>query len=202
MNPDGAATRAAGTPPIRDISAAVLAGGMSSRFGQNKAMYHHNGKPLIQHVTGVLSGIFGEISVIAGHVDGDYGSGYPVHPDLISGFGPLGGIHTALTLSRTEMTFIVASDMPLLNAGLIMHMLSLTAGYDIVAPCVGGFYETLHAVYSKRCLDPIMRLIGNNDRRVFAIYGEMRARVLGEDELRRFGDPAIMFKNVNSPGDL
>jgi molybdopterin-guanine dinucleotide biosynthesis protein A len=75
---------------IRDISAAVLAGGRSSRFGMDKALYSHRGKPLLEYVTGILSGIFSEIAVIAD--DGERYScfGYPVHPDLVRGFGPLG----------------------------------------------------------------------------------------------------------------
>ena len=32
--------------------------------------------------------------------------------------------------------------------------------------------------------------------------GELRACFAGEDELSRFGDPAAMFLNVNTPGDL
>ena len=38
----------------KKIAGVVLAGGKSSRMGKNKAMLIYNGKPLLNHMVGIL----------------------------------------------------------------------------------------------------------------------------------------------------
>ena len=79
------------------ISATILAGGKSKRFGLDKSMYIYKGKPLIEYVIDIVKTAIEDISIIADNGDRFEYLGFPVLPDLVHEIGPLGGIYTALS---------------------------------------------------------------------------------------------------------
>lgn len=88
----------------------VLAGGRSSRMGENKAYLKWNGVPLYQHMMSLLDQI-GMFRIMVS------GEGYGCHsiPDELPGRGPLSGIHAALSkLDDGYCLLVVPVDMPLL----------------------------------------------------------------------------------------
>jgi len=183
------------------VSASILAGGKSTRFGSDKALFAYRGKALIELVIDVLKNIFSEIVIIADVESRFSHLGYPVFSDLYPDIGPICGIYTALYHSKTEHVFVVASDMPFLSGDLVRYMISCSDGYDVIVPCIRGYYEPLHAIYSKNCLNPVLDRIKNNDRMIFSFYNEVRVRKIGEDEVGRFAHGNDIFKNINSRHD-
>ena len=75
---------------------------------------------------------------------------------------------------------------------------------DVVAPQSGGKrdVEPLCAFYSKRCLPAIMDAIGRDDLRTVGFYDDVRVVPVPIDEVRAFGDPAVLFMNVNTLEEL
>jgi molybdenum cofactor guanylyltransferase len=187
---------------LQKASAFILAGGKSKRFGADKTVYPVNGKPLIEYVTGVLSGIFSDISIIADDVEKYRYLDLPCHPDIIPGMGPIGGIYTALHHSRSEYSFIVAGDMPGLNAGLIRYMLSLAGEHDVVVPFVGGNYEALHALYGHGCLRHVDAVIHSGERRIISFFDRVRVRTVTADDISPFARPDRVFRNINYLADI
>lgn len=106
----------------------LLAGGSSSRMGQDKAMLRWAGRPLIEHQIGVLRQA-GVSSVLVSGVR-------PLHagiPDLLPGRGPLGGIAAvAGRIADGSQLLIVPVDMPLIDAALLARL----AGELPYAPCL------------------------------------------------------------------
>src|SRR5207253_5906553 len=96
----------------------VLAGGASTRMGQDKALLPYRGTCLLAHVAAVVHEAVGNVAVLG---DRDrYGSlGFLVHADLVSGAGPLGGLYTALTVTETDWNVVVGCDMPGLSASIL-----------------------------------------------------------------------------------
>lgn len=105
------ASRSAGDGSVADISGFVLAGGRSSRLGQDKALLPWNGGTLLEHAVGRLQQACGKVQVCADRDD------LNTHGILIrdaqSGAGPLGAIVAALERSQTEWNFFLAVDLPL-----------------------------------------------------------------------------------------
>mgnify|MGYP000272584687 CR=1 FL=1 len=180
------------------ISACILAGGMSSRFGEDKALFPFKGKPLIMHVIEILRLIFDDIAVIGDDSDRYSFTGLSRHRDIVPGSGPLGGIYTALSVMRTERVFVCACDMPYLNRDFISYIIAVSRTHEAAVPVVHGLYEPLHAIYSNACRDRAKRLLDRGERRIAPLFNEVAIREVTEDEIRRFGDPAQIFMNINT----
>jgi molybdopterin-guanine dinucleotide biosynthesis protein MobB len=76
---------------------------------------------------------------------------------------------------------------------------------DAVVPESGGRrgLEPLCAWYSIRCLPRIERMIADGERRVHRLLvGGVDAEIIPLAEVRRIGDPALLFLNVNTVDDL
>ena len=101
-----------------------------------------------------------------------------------------------------EAGFFVACDMPSLNRELIHHMVKVRADFDAVVPSIHGNVEALHALYCKRCLPAIRRLVDSGEYQVFRFFPEVSVRYVDDNEIRRFDPELRSFFNVNRPQEL
>lgn len=184
------------------ITACIIAGGQSKRFGQDKLFYKVNGIALIEYVINILKLVFSDIIIIANDKEKFSFLNISVFTDLIPGLGPLGGIFTALKHSTTEKTFCFAGDLPNLNAQFIKYMISVSSGHDIVVPFVNGYYEPLHSIYSKNCLMHIENTISSGNKQVLHIYDKCNVKLISQEEINKFAPPKLIFKNINYIEDL
>ncbi len=186
----------------KGITGIVLAGGKSNRYGRNKALVEMDGIRLIERVIGVVEPIFEHLLIIT-NTPQDYAYlKLPMVEDLIKGLGPLGGIFTGLQTISDEAGFFVACDMPFLNGELIHHMADVMEDFDAVVPKVDWKIETLHAIYTKRCIPTIKELIDNRDYQIFNFFQKVRVRYLSESEIRGFDPEMRSFFNINRPEEL
>ena len=116
--------------------------------------------------------------------------------------GSLGGIFTGLTAARGEWGIVVSCDMPFLSVELLRHLLTLREGFDAVVPVLNGYPEPTHAVYSKVCLDPIERKLLADDLKIDRFFGDVRVKLVTEEEINRFDPEHRSFFNVNTQQDL
>jgi molybdopterin-guanine dinucleotide biosynthesis protein A len=128
----------------------------------------------------------------------------PMQPDEKPGAGPLGGIYTALVRLPCERALVVGCDMPLLSPGLLRYMAGLPDDAGALVPRwtdAEGYahVETLHAIYSRRCLEPVRRRIEAGRLKVRALLDEVSVRYLDEAELRRYDPELESFRNANTP---
>ena len=90
----------------------VLAGGKSSRFGDDKALARIDGRALIEIAVDLLDAL-GLNPVIIAHSERDYSFlNRPIHFDRIPEQGPLGGLYTAACLFGSRSLVILSCDMP------------------------------------------------------------------------------------------
>ncbi|HIJ58414.1 MAG TPA: molybdenum cofactor guanylyltransferase [Deltaproteobacteria bacterium] len=186
---------------IKDVSGVVLAGGISSRYGKNKALVEFHGIPLIERVLGVMRPIFRHVIIITNTPDKYSYLKLPMYQDIIKGLGPLGGIFTGLQVIPNS-GFFVACDMPFLNQGLIRHMVEIKADFDLVVPRISGYMEALHSLYGRGCERKIESLINSGIYQVFRFFNEVSVRYVDEDEVRMFDPDLRSFLNINSPEAL
>lgn len=184
---------------IKDVTGVILAGGKSLRYGRNKALVKIDGIPLIERVINVMGSLFRHLILITNTPDEYSYLKLPMHEDLIKGLGPLGGIFTALMTIRNEAGFFVACDMPHLNRELIHHMVEVRYDFDAVVPRTQEGTEALHALYGKRCLPPIKRLIDSSQYQTLRFFPKVSVRYVDENEIRRFDPQLESFFNINKP---
>lgn len=180
------------------MTAIILAGGKSSRFGLDKAFIKVRGLPLIISQIKLLKEIFKKIIIITNNPKRYKFKGVKIFQDIVPGKGPLGGIYTALTNSDTFYNFVIACDMPNLSPKLIKHILKQRNGFDVVVPHLKNGYETLFAIYSKNCIMPIYAILNSRDLRIRNLFKKVRVREIDEDEIKEFGDPDVLFTNINT----
>lgn len=188
------------TPPA--VTCAVLAGGQSRRMGADKAFLELGGRPLIQWTLGALAGIGQELIIIANDLQRYAGLGARVEPDIIPGYGALGGIYTALARAGGARVLVVACDMPFLSRPLLRYLIGLSSQFDAVVPRLPDGVEPLHAVYSRACLEPIRRALARGDRRIISFFDDICVRYVDPEEIAVFDPQFRSFMNINTPQDL
>jgi len=189
-------------PRLKGITGIILAGGKSSRYGENKAFVEFNGIQLIERVITVMGSVFERLILITNTPHEYAHLNLPMYKDFIEGLGPIGGILTGLEAISDESGFFVACDMPFINSDLIYYMVEVRDDYDAVVPRISWKMEALHALYRKSCLKAIRRLIESNEYQTIKFFNKVRVRYVDWDEIKAFDPKQRSFFNINSPKEL
>lgn len=183
----------------------ILAGGQARRYGgAPKGLERVGGHRMIDRVARALAAVTDDLLLVANDPEaGSWLPGVPVATDVRPGNGSLGGIHAALNHAR-QPVLVVAWDMPFVPAALLAALRGLGRGADVAVPESSSTrgVEPLCAYYDPACIGPIERRLDAGDRSVVGFYDDVRVARLPDAQVRRFGDPALMFLNVNSPDEL
>ena len=183
---------------------AILAGGMSTRFGgQPKGLATIGGTRLIDLVATSLRGAADDVVLIANAPDAStWVPGLPVRQDVRRGAAALSGIHAALHYAG-DAVLVLPWDAPFVPAALLAALRDAGEknGDDAVvamSESPWGF-EPLVAWYAPGCLPAIERSIEAGDARAGAWQHTVRTRRL---DTSTWGDPALLFCNINTVEDL
>ena len=177
----------------------ILAGGEGRRMGFPKHQLAIGESPVLELIYEHLSRLFVETIVVGHEVAAPRGS-VRVVEDLYAVQSPLVGIHAGLSASQSELTFVVACDMPYIASALVSHLLALSSpGVDVVVPIIGSYYEPLSAVYRTTCTNAIEALIERESLKITPLYAQVRVREVGEQELRLIDPELRSFVNLNTP---
>lgn len=186
--------------------AAILAGGRSSRMGQEKALLPFEGLPLISRTIDCLSPVFERLLVVTANPEVARVAQIPAVADAFTGRGPLGGLHAALVYFQ-KPTFIVACDMPFLNLDFIGHLTQrfATAPYspDALVPHSANGIEPLHAIYAPSCIAPFEQFL--SDKSIHKtpslrfVLSQLDTQFLAPEVAQIYG---VNFENWNTPGDV
>ena len=193
----------AGAARFPGFSAAILAGGKSSRMGTNKALLEVGGSGMLRRTADLLRPLVDELFLVADD-DAPYaGLGLPVIPDIHPGRGAVGGIHAALLHAAHPLLLCVACDMPHIERAVIALLLaSARPGDDALLPRIGGRPEPLLAVYGRTALAGFERAILAGRLRVLDALDGLRVRFIEEADVRAADAGLHSFVNVNTPGEL
>jgi molybdopterin-guanine dinucleotide biosynthesis protein A len=129
-------------------------------------------------------------------------SGIRIVRDVEKGKGPLMGLYSGLSESKTDHNFITACDMPFFEPELFLYMRRFNGEYDAVVPRMNSYIEPLFAFFNRRCLDSILSVLERGQRRIRSFLDLIRVRYVEEIELRRFDPELISFYNINTLEDL
>jgi len=151
------------------VNAFILAGGLSTRMGRDKALLEFRGRPLIEHALDKLRTL-GFSPRIAG-TRPDLASWAPIIPDNYPGSGPLAGIEAALSVSNSGLNLFLPIDLPLLPVEFLRWM-ALRAGKTsalATIPYLQDHPQPLCAVYHRDLLPPLLSALIAGDRKVMRV---------------------------------
>lgn len=182
------------------ISAYILAGGKSSRMGSEKGMVSLVGKPMISYLLNTLSTFGIPIAIISSNPAYKI-FGYPVIADLVTEKGPMGGLHTVLSISKSEKNLVVSCDSPLIPKVVFEALLKQHSTQSVtVIHSLERIYP-FPGLYSKKLLPEIEeRIISGQLKMVQAIEQLSRHYlylnyILDSDDLWKMA-------NINTQEDL
>ena len=187
---------------------AILAGGASRRFGAPKALAEVGGRRIVERVRDARAAAVRDVVLVANEPALFADLHLPMRGDRVAGLGALAGVETALRWA-VEMgrsgALCVACDLPFVSPALLREIAARAAAGDAeaVVPESGGRrgIEPLCAWYSVACLPAVERALASDDRSLAALAASVRAERISLDDVRRFGEPDVVFLNVNTPDD-
>jgi molybdopterin-guanine dinucleotide biosynthesis protein A len=190
----------------------ILAGGLASRLGTDKALQTVAGKPLIKHIIERVSELSDDLIVVIARDASKrkYSVTLPnsakVMNDEPEGKSPLVGIVTGLRATNSRYAVVLSCDTPFVNRRVLHLLMDRVSDADAVIPrSKSGHLEPLQAVYRtvpmlheseqalmRGALSPIDSI--NNLARV--------AYVSIEDEIEKIDPGLRTFFNVNTKQDV
>ena len=185
--------------PRRDITAIILAGGVSSRMGHDKALLPWQGRPFVEHIVECLRAQVDRIAINT-NTPADFAQlGLPLIADpTAERCGPLAGIMAALNYSSTALTLVVPCDNPLLSPQLVTRMLAALEGEqtDLAYAFSNGDSHYLYALMRSDLRDNLSVFLRAHDYAVRRWYATLRTSRID------FSDQAEHFCNINSAEEL
>ena len=190
-----------------ELSGYVLAGGASSRFGQDKALVEIGATPMLARMSKLLKRVAKNVKVI-GSPEKYSQFGAEAIPDRWPGEGPLGGIVTAL-LNATknnpqhEWNLILSCDTPFLSVEWLGYLSerALNSSAQAVYPQSTHGPEPLCACYRTDAGPALQQAFERGVRKVTEALKHVRTEVLDEADWKRFDSAGRLFWNMNTPAD-
>ena len=181
------------------MTGVVLAGGLSSRMGRDKASLPWQETDFIHVILSQLALFCNELIVVDNNRLKLNDPKIKTIPDIIPQRGPLSGIHAGLTAASSSHVFITACDMPYISVPAAIHLCSQSQGWDIVVPADGNHCEPLFACYAKSCIPVIEKLLMQENRKVTELFPLVRCKKVPVEELLAFDPSRKFLRNINSP---
>ncbi len=187
---------------MEDLSAYILAGGKSTRMGTDKAFVLLDGRTLLARMLDLARQLTSNV-----HIIGDPANFAPFAPtiaDVFPGCGPLGGVHAALRSSRTDLSLILAVDVPFVSLALLDYLISRAKNSNAnvtLARAAGGF-QPVCAVYRRSFADAAENALRGGHYKIDTLFTPTSTQVIEEAELQAHGFSPRSFRNLNTPEDL
>jgi molybdopterin-guanine dinucleotide biosynthesis protein A len=171
-------------------------------MGINKAFIEIDGVPIINRICDLFKELFQEVIIVTNGKDvfSDFGS--KIYSDLIPDKGALGGLYTGLFFSTFYYSFCVACDMPFIKKSLVQFLIKSIEDEDVILPQTKDGLQPLHAIYSKKCLDPIKTTIDEGKLKIIDIYDRVKVKIVEENGFLSLDPLRESFINVNTPEEL
>ncbi len=187
------------SPPT--YSAALIAGGKSSRFGEDKAFLPWRGQPLFAFQLAKLAQLDPDEVFLSANQSQPF-------PDFMEGvsivhdsgeLGPIGGIAACLEACKSDFLIVLAVDLPNLSAEFLRKTVSRNAG---AVPVRDGRFEPLVAVYPKTMLSLVQSQIELGELSLQQLVRKGEAESLLEIVELESEAERSQFANLNRPEDL
>lgn len=174
----------------------ILAGGKSSRMGEDKGLMTLFGRAMIGYVLDKALELSPDIIIVSDNPN--YAQlGFEVVKDKYKAKGPLAGIFSGLSSSPHDRNLVLSCDIPYVKIGLLKYILYQSEGYDITVPKHKDRIHPLMGVYYKSCVVEFQKRIEQDKLKITDAFEALNVNIVEADE---FDD--VEFKNLNSKKDI
>ncbi len=189
------------TPISTDLTAAIIAGGKSCRFGQPKALARFDEKALIDYALDLAKSISQCVILSYGEENFYEDKDALKVEDIIKNCGPIGGIYSALIHTSTPWIAVLPCDLPLLSPSVYKILFANRQPNHPVVARSGQGLEPLVSIWPKSLATQLYEAIQSGD---FSLYKAIKrlncVEIYMPGEMSEY-DPSIFF-NINCAEDL
>lgn len=189
---------------ITHVTGVLLAGGKSTRMGEDKRFLSVGEQTLLERGISVMQSLFQDVCVVIAQDSSFPSMNVSIVRDRVPDCGSLGGLYTGLCEASTAHIFVAACDMPFLNMSLVRYMVGLTEEGDIVVASWNNRLQPTHAIYGRRCIPILEDMIRRRDVKIQNVlhHPSLHIRFITEHEVRQVDPGGRSFMNINNPADL
>lgn len=179
-----------------NVGAIILAGGKSSRMGQDKGLMLLNNKPMIAHLLATVKNITNDIIIVSNSTEYQQ-FGIEVREDLIKDAGPLAGIYTGLNFSKHTNNIVLSCDVPFVSRNLLTFLIENSHQYDVTIPENSEKTHQVIGVYNKSCIPIFKAELENNQRKIKLALSKVNLHIVDANKFSQ-----REFMNINTPNEL
>jgi molybdopterin-guanine dinucleotide biosynthesis protein A len=192
-------------------SAIVIAGGFSSRFGQDKGVLKIANKPLIRYVVDAVSLVVDETVVVTNSQERVMkyakitGSDVKFAVDVCKLRSPLVGALTGFGVVHGKYSVLLPFDTPFVSCKVVSLLFELCVNRPAVIPWwPNGNIEPLHAVYqTEQALKAAKSAVAEEKLNMRGMIEKLRGVSYVSTMVIQQLDPDLRtFFNINTPADL
>lgn len=189
------------------LTAIILAGGRSSRFGSNKANATLGGHTLLERAVRACREVADEVLVVLAPEQAELElpsvERFKVVRDREAFEGPLSGLLTGLEAADSQWCVACTCDAPAVQPAVLELLAGQREeGILAVLPEIEGRALPFPSIVSKAARDALRRDFDGGERRVRLALERLPHVTVSEHDLRE-ADPGLWsFRNVNTQDDL
>jgi molybdopterin-guanine dinucleotide biosynthesis protein A len=192
-------------------SAIILAGGFSTRLGQDKGLVQLAGKTLVRHVLDKTKNLVDETLVVVGSktqaekYEKVLGSDTNIIVDNAETHGPLAGANVGFREASGTYSLLLSCDAPFVSRDILQLLLELCVNKNAVIPRWPNCYiEPLQAVYcTQAALRASKEAVSSGEVKMQAMVDKLRdVRYVSTLVLEQLDPGLNTFINVNTAFDL
>ncbi|KAA0210756.1 MAG: molybdenum cofactor guanylyltransferase [Ignavibacteriaceae bacterium] len=182
-----------------DIETFILAGGKSSRMGDDKGMLRVNGKHLIEFTIEPLKKSGLNPKIIANNESYKI-FGLEVFPDEVKGKGPIGGLLTSMVNCKRDHLLLISCDMPFISEDSVAYLLAESEDGKICVSSDGEKINPLFAIYPVTILGFVNSRINENKLKMTELILSSDHRVINMSAMLK--NNPYLFLNINTRSDF
>ena len=194
-----------------ESSAIILAGGFSTRFGQDKSLLQLGTQPLILHILDRVSSIADEEVVVVSTEDGRnrlqkvVANRASVLVDEVKVQTPLAGAYTGFNHAKNEYSLLLSCDTPFVNAEIAKFLIETCVNKTASIPrWPQGHIEPLQAAYrTKSALAAAKMALDQGKLNMNSMIERLQGvRYISTLVLEQLDPKLSTFFNINTQADL
>jgi len=185
------------------INCIILAGGNSSRMKFPKEFIKIDKKYLIHNSIEDLKRVFEDIVVVSNNKEHYKELNVRVVRDVFYKKGPLAGLHSGLSYSKAEYSFLIACDMPVVNLDFINFMISEVESNFEGVVCIDKNNKILpmNGIYKNSLKEKLRESLIKDEKKFTKFIENNNFKYINYENWKKY-EKFEVFKNLNTEKEL
>lgn len=184
----------------------VLAGGRSTRFGMDKALYTIDGKPMYQYVLDTLKNTFSCDELVINTNESLKNSFHPitvvVDNEDYSDLGPLGGLYAVALKYPNTRLMVISCDTPFVSTEWMTHLNAVADNHPnttVITTDAKRMHPTIGVFQHDTLAEHLMRQLDSGLLSIRSLFDTIPVKY---ENIEESNIPLTTIRNINRITDL